>query len=503
MPATAGPPIRIHAGVAIAAAALAYATVSSMLFVYAGAPRHRSETAWFITAAAVLVFLTATSSGKARSSGAPWPSLRNTLMTAGVFLSASFALYSPVLDSGLLSDDFVLVRRAMSGQLTLGTEFFRPLPMLIWWAAGHVAPDDALAFHAINAAAHGTNCWLVCCIAIELGLARGWSILAGALCLVSPSSVESVTWISGLFDVLMVTGTLAYVLACLQGRHVIAIGALAVALLSKETGVTAALLGMLVAMACRRSLRVPLSGLALTVVFTSVRILLLPPPEEYLAAPSGYLLKELISRSFGALALPWTTSDLAVYPALALFPWLPLVCLIAIAMWFRLSWSGVSNVFVLVGWVIMSVLPVFRYFYIAPTLEGSRYLYLGTVAFSILLVQLASTAPARLPRVIAVALVVGVLAGGTFGLLLHQQPWISAATQRESVLLAARNTLATAGCATISISRLPDSHEGAYIFRNGFKEALERYDIATPPLLGSDADCAYEWTGRDFVKQTR
>ena len=482
-------------------AALAYATVMAFLFVHGRTPRHRAEAAWFIAAGIALVVMAITSNPSPLPKELQADGRRARPIALGLFVSASLALYFPVLSTGLFSDDFVLIDRASSGLLTMGTEFFRPLPMLVWAGAAQLGDTSAVVLHAVNVCVHGLNAWLVYLIAREIGLTRGWSIAAAALFLASASSVEAVTWISALFDVLMLAGVLTYVLACLKARHVMALAGLAIALLSKETGVVAALLGFLVAASGRRSLRIPFIGVALTVVFTGVRILLLPPPDTYFATPSRYALKELLSRSFGALGLPWTAFDMAAYPWLTALPWLALAVLMATAVVARVSRRSVAMVFALMAWVIASVLPAYQYFYVSPALEGSRYLYLGTAAFSLLLTTLAATAPAGPPKILAVTALVAASASGTVGVLVHQRAWVSAALQRESVLRAARENLPSANCPSVSVNGLPDSYEGAYVFRNGFREALRMYRIDVTALVATDAACEYEWTGSQFVRR--
>jgi hypothetical protein len=168
-----------------------------------------------------------------------------------------------------------------------------------------------------------------------------------------------------------------------------------------------------------------------------------------------------------------------------------------IALFYRLSRRQLAAVAVVLTWLVVSVLPVYHFFYVAPTLEGSRYLYLGTAAFALLLVQLAATAPDGRPTVVASLILCGAIAAGSAGVWIHQRPWVVAGAQREAVLRAARDTLATSRCSAISVSHLPDSFEGAFVFRNGFREALTLYGITTPPVRG-DAACGYRWTGTGF-----
>ena len=505
MRGAAGPLLRRYAGVSIGAAALVYATVVSVLFLHGSLPRHRAEAAWFIAAAVAFVVLAASSTpsiqpGAIESKGTPESTRRRDLVILALCVWASFALYFRILYSGLFADDFVLLQRAAAGQLSTGTGFLRPLPMSVWVAASQFGPADPIVLHAVNVVGHGVNAWLVYLIGRALGIGYSWSFLAAALFVANPASVESVVWISALFDVLMVSGTLAYVLACLTERRLLAFAALAVALLSKETGIVAAFLGVLIAITHRRALRVPLIGVGVTVVFTAIRLWLLPPPETYFAAPSRYLLKDLVSHVFGALGLPWTAADIGHHPLLVLFPWLALACLVVIVMAFRTPRTVVATASVLVAWVLASVLPVYTFFFVAPTLQGSRYLYLGSAAFALLLARLASTTRSGLPRKCSGLLLIASIASGSAGAVFHQEPWIMAAAQRESVLAAAGATLNGAGCESISVSALPDSYMGAFIFRSGFSEALRRYGIQVPPIRDDDAACAYAWTGSGFAR---
>jgi hypothetical protein len=236
-------------------------------------------------------------------------------------------------------------------------------------------------------------------------------------------------------------------------------------------------------------------------VFVGVRVTLLPPPDTYLVEPSRYLLKELVSRAFGSLALPWTPADMKDLPFAAIFPWAAVAGLLLYRLTSGLPRPALANASMLLVWVIVSVLPVYSYFYVAPTLEGSRYLYLGTAAFSILIAQLAATRSApglESGGVIVLILIVGFSA---IGVRRHQSAWLEAAAIRNAVLGAASDTLSTANCDSVAVKELPDSHNGAYVFRNGFAEALRAHGIPTPPLASESAACSYAWTGAQFTRE--
>ena len=73
----------------------------------------------------------------------------------------------------------------------------------------------------------------------------------------------------------------------------------------------------------------------------------------------------------------------------------------------------------------------------------------------------------------------------------HQSAWIAAAHERDRVLAAFRD--GHIDCAAVEVRGLPDHVQGAYVFRNGFNEAVRRI---TPP---AQAPCSLRWDGERFT----
>ncbi len=142
------------------------------------------------------------------------------------------------------------------------------------------------------------------------------------------------------------------------------------------------------------------------------------------------------------------------------------------------------------------MLPVFTALYVNPDLQGSRYLYVGTAFWSLLLYVLAHEAMRSDYAAIAMVLV---LAGGSVALVrAHQQPWRDAASLRELVL--AELDRASAECTTVQATGVPDSVAGAFVFRNGFPEAVaDRIPRLTVIPDGAPAACRFVWTGSTFT----
>jgi hypothetical protein len=128
--------------------------------------------------------------------------------------------------------------------------------------------------------------------------------------------------------------------------------------------------------------------------------------------------------------------------------------------------------------------------FIADDLQGARYLYLGSVAWSILLAGLLRSL--REPQrgwILIPVIAVFVIATRT-----HQSPWVAAALERDRVLEAYRQS--DVACTPETVRGLPDHIQGAYVFRNGFLEAV----AALTPSGGPAAPCELDWDGNRFKK---
>ena len=73
--------------------------------------------------------------------------------------------------------------------------------------------------------------------------------------------------------------------------------------------------------------------------------------------------------------------------------------------------------------------------------------------------------------------------------------WRQAAELRDRVLADARAAIERAGCAQAGFTSVPDSVSGAYVFRNGFPEALGR---AFTDANAVPADCRFAWVDGRF-----
>src|SRR5204862_1737334 len=117
------------------------------------------------------------------------------------------------------------------------------------------------------------------------------------------------------------------------------------------------------------------------------------------------------------------------------------------------------------------------FFYVAPDLQGSRYLYLPAVGWATLLVAVATAgrgaqSGTTIVRTTALTMVAILAVGFAIGVRRHLQHWTRAAAERERVEASAAANRDMQACSAIAVSGLPDVEQGAYVFRNGAPEAF-------------------------------
>jgi hypothetical protein len=470
--------------------------------------RYHAEAAavWFVAAGVLLVLATRArprppASGRPQRVGFP-------VVLWLAFVLAAFALYWPTLGIGLLSDDYLLWDRAATWNLSpVSSGLFRPLPLLVW-ALLINAGASGLALHALNVFLHGTNAYLT------TRLCAGWvgagtsAALAGALMIAMPLSSEPVSWPSGVFDLSMTALTLAFVLrgrtydgqvTPMQRVLFIIIGVSAMG--AKETGVMASLLVVTDAWirppslfelrwASRRALLTDTAiVLAIAASFSAIRIL----GAFGLKSPSlsRYRVQRSLFETFGGLSVPFH-SDVVQY-----LPWLTTIAVlivVALFVWYFVANGNRSDRFVFgaAAWILISVLPVFLFVFVAPDLQGARFLYLAGPAWTSLLAGLALSSERVIARRITVTAAVILAVLWAAAARVQMSPWIEAAKLRDEVLESAKSNQLIRQCQGVLLSELPDNVRGAYLFRNGAPEVFRR-DAGLDVGERAAPECRFKW----------
>ena len=488
----------------LALSGLYAAALGSWSFLRPGWHSVRVETAWIIFGFVVLLVLAGFLFGDttARLEGSASQRLPVFWLVAAAALGS--LAYSRALTLGFLSDDFSLVnlQAGTTGWTNGDSQVWRPIPLAVFWLANRVFGDySAPVLHLLNLALHSLCTWLVWRIAILVGAPRGAALLAMFLFLIFPASVEAVAWCAGLQDLLATTATLLFVTFALEQRSaVLLLGALVLGLLSKESAVVSPVLAAMLlwassAQAVRRhTVRALCVAVLLVGAFSWWRLQTAGP--VFAAAPSRYLLKKVTSNAFGTLAVPWTNVELSHGPILGIY----MAVLIAVAGVSMASLRGRRQharlMFTALLWPVVAILPAYSIFFVAGNLEGGRLLYTACAGWAVALALTSTTvsgAPAAGMRA-AIALVVGIWTISTYG---HVLVWQEASTVRDQVLASAQ-TLPLENCAATEFVGVPDSVGGAYVFRNGFHDALKRrgHDVLAGP-----GGCRFVWTGTSFERE--
>jgi protein O-mannosyl-transferase len=399
----------------------------------------------------------------------------------GLLLLIAFAGSLPFLAAlfgGFQSDDFQLLLAVREGGpfglwSGPGTGFLRPLVSLSLWLDHAVWGLRPFGYHLTNFLVHVGNAALVGVLVDRLR--RRWALpayapgLAAGLFALLPAHAEAICWVSGRTDLLAAFWALiAAVLALGERRwqHAAAVLAFALALLTKESALMLPL-ALLLFSGGERSQRGPiLALLALLPLYALLRW-------AWLGGVGGYGMEQLPEPARWGF-------HLALYPAKAILPAsvqqltlaapalqvgflvsaVAALALVGVAIFRRLSEAGRS-----IGAFLLLALPALPLGMSWFTTEGERYLYLPSVALVGLLVVGVAAVERRGWRVGGLAaLLVGWAAGaGTAAVTWRIAGGLAeAAVARAEGLPPGPQLVAT----------VPDSYRGAYILRNGLREAL-------------------------------
>jgi hypothetical protein len=340
-------------------------------------------------------------------------------------------------------------------------------------------------------------------------------VLAGLLFAVYPGSVEAVAWTAGVFELSSTFLVLIAVHVWLLGRAkyrtgvILAILTIA-AILSKESAVILpGLMGALLISlpTADRWARWRVASMGVSAIVSALTIAGRALWTEDVMGharnwPSNrYEWKEMIVRPYSATFLPFRTDDgiwADVYlAALGIVVLLGLAAMSLVTTSRRECWAASSSRLVFVGlaWCGLAALPLLLQFYVATSMQGSRYLYLPAVGTCLVLAG-ATADRSRSRYVAGLALCVFAIVIGVFSARLYteRELWWQAATVRDVFLGTVTAAATEASCRSIMIRTPPDSVRGVYVFREGLQPAL-----AAVPLTAHGRACEWTWIGDGLV----
>jgi hypothetical protein len=464
------------------------------------APRYHVETSAVLFVLAGLLLILVDRRSRTRETVSVGSRPPHPALTWGMFVAAALALYWPAIGLGLLSDDYILWEGASAWSLGPVTpSLFRPLPILAWGILIHASAPPA-ALHLLNITLHGTNAFLTS------RLCSGWTkdrtapLLAGWLLIAMPLGSEPVVWAAGVFDLSATALLLGFALigrsyggppARLQRAAFIGVGILALG--AKETAAIGTLLVLTDAWtrgSLTRTLLID-TGIVFTVSagFAAARVI----GAFGMTAPgvTKYEVQRAVFETFGGLSVPFHLDVIQSWPWLAMFGAL------AVMVVFTCCFAAAtrSSARVLVGaaaWILISILPVFRFVFVGPDLQGARFLYLAAPGWVSLIAGATSFLSGPSARRVAFAAASVLFVFWAMSARAHLEPWKAAAVSRDRVIQDARANGQMQQCRTVRVENLPDSVRGAYVFRNGVPEAL-RGEAGLRVTDDAPPGCRFVW----------
>jgi hypothetical protein len=317
-------------------------------------------------------------------------------------------LFLPAIGSGRLADDYVLlhtVRQVKSvfwpfshndlGQPAGSGHFYRPL-WVLWNTAIYELSHGPTLEHVLNLVLFAAICCEVVFLIRRLAGLRA-ALVGGLLFAVFPSHGESVAWISGNTDLLVVVVGLAAVLVALSStrsllRDVALVVLTAAAMLCKEIAVVLPLLVATLVWAAPSL--VPGTGVARwrPVILMAVAIVaVLIARTVVISGLGGYGPSLTAKRGVGSLA-SFTIAALSA-PQLGLFEHLALLLvplgLLGLFAWrvidaWRTDRSTARIATAAVGWFVIALVPVLNQPLNLNTRNGDRLLLLPSVGIALL-----------------------------------------------------------------------------------------------------------------------
>lgn len=127
-----------------------------------------------------------------------------------------------------------------------GAEYYRPLPMMLWWLLGRLGGGGVFPFALLGLLLHAANALLVGELLRALGRPPVVAWTAAALMALAPENLEAALWFAASTDLLATAFVLGSLILLLRQRHGWSALAALAAFLSKESAYVLPLLAVIV-----------------------------------------------------------------------------------------------------------------------------------------------------------------------------------------------------------------------------------------------------------------
>jgi hypothetical protein len=382
-----------------------------------------------------------------------------------------------------------------------GGEYYRPVPMLLWWLLDRVGQGGQWPFALAGFLLHAGCAALVVALGRGVGFTARASLVAGALFLVAPAQREAALWFAASTDLLATLATLAALVCLLRASligEVASVALAALAYFSKESGLVLPLLGIAAKWAA--SARQPeAANTGRKGEFTKWLRTCVAPVVPHVAVAGAYLVVRFaVLGGLGGTndpVAPWWGRGLQMASGLvhAVTAYAPLPEVLA---WLvgggALLVAGVfsvrARVWFPVLWTLLVLLPLPA----AGWVVGARYYYLPAVGLMLMLAW-AAEARGSAVVVVAIALLAAIGLGSTATRLAEVRRY-------RAVLAAARDAVAQGAQAGHTI----------FLVRNAVKDLDLALKLTSPaghlpqPLLViPDVPASFVWMPDAFADRAR
>ncbi len=433
---------------------------------------------------------------------------RHGLMILILYIILSFIVYSTIINSFFLADDFTWIyqikTKGIFGVWTTAPDvFFRPIISILLFLDYQIWGLNPVGYHLTNIIFHGFCCFFVYLISSQLlinshlskKLSQSISMIAGFLFLVLPSHVEAVTWISARSDVVATCFFLAAFSSYLYYKNnsnkfwiFSSYVLFAFALLSKESVIIYP--GLILGYEIYRFFqdKQPLNQLYKVIYLPILMASIFPIylGMRYLGLKQllgGYGSQTHLNFSFPIILRGLASSLRIIIPPLSQFgelewQWFFLIfislVMIFVTQYFRLGGiyrDQAKLLLFLIYAFLLSLFPVINIRVSVWDTQGERLLYLPSIFLVILLVFIISFMIKKKNILIVLAVIFSIFF--MKDLYLTNKNWQMAGQISHDFIESIDNQIGNND--RIFIINLPDNLKQAYIYRNGIYPAIQLF----------------------------